>query len=440
MILTTFMWEKLKENYLVLITLLVGLFTLFYGLGSHYQKLVSDEWSFMLNADILRGESYYPYLILPKGLGTTHTLLPYLMQPALAIFGFTTLGIRFVPALFGLLGILVFYFLVKSLANNHRSALIAATLLALTHWYIAISRVAIELSEILFFTILNLYCLSLFLNSDSSTLKIGNFKVKKKYIFMLLTGLTFGLVQHTYQSARVYLLFYVLFFPMYWWLKKIHFKEMFIYLVLFSVGFIITLSPLIFAYLQHPESFDSRRGELVFYQNLNLKDLIWSLKESTFRTLGMFHFKGSDVSCYNVPLRPMLDPYSGLFMIAGFLLAFKRFKKELNLVLILFFFVSLLPSVISYWPATPHGLRAAGAIIPTIVWVGLGIEKSSQLFKKYGWVFIIFAVLVIGYLNLKTYFVDQASLQTDCFRIDASEYLERKEQFLKFTEGVKYIR
>ncbi len=440
MILTTFMWEKLKENKLVLIPSLIGLVTLFYGLGSHYQKLVSDEMTFFLNADFLKGDPYYPYLILPEGIGTTHTLLPYLIGFSLEIFGYTIFGLRFVPALFGLLGIAVFFFLVKGMVNKHRSALLAATLLALTHWYIAISRVAIELSEILFFTILNLYCLSLFLNVDPSTATIGNFKIKKKYIFILLTGLTFGLVQHTYQSARVYLLFYILFFPIYWWVKKVRLKEMVVYSLLFALGFIITLSPLIFAYLQHPESFDSRKGELVFYQNLGPQDLLWSLKESTFRTLGMFHFRGSDVSCYNVPARPMLDPYSSFFLIIGFVLALKNFRREVNLVLLLFFAVALVPSIISYWPAAPHGLRASGVIIPTMVWVGLGLEKTSQLFKKYQWIFLIFALLIIGYLNLKTYFVDQASLQTDCFRIDVGDFQKYKDQFLEFTEGVKYIR
>lgn len=433
--------NKLKRHYLLLIPLLVGLFTLFYGLGSHYQKLVSDEFSFLLNVDFLKGYPYYPYLILPQGIGTTHTLLPYLMQPAVTIFGYTTLGIRFVPALFGLLGIAVFYFLVYQITLSKKIAFLSAAVLAVTQWYLAMSRVAIEISEIIFFSLVNLLFLILFINSaNNSSFTWRNLTVNKKYLFLLAAGLSFGLVQHTYQSARVYLLFYVLFFPLFWWLKKVPIKEMIVYLGFFGLGFLLTVSPLIYAYIDHPESFDSRRGELVFYQHLSVSDLLWSLKQSTLRTLAMFHLRGSDVSCYNIPGKPMLDSLSGLLMVTGMVLSLKRVSREINLVLYLFFGIALLPSILSYWPATPHGLRAAGSLIPTIFWVGLGLHETSRVFKKYGLLLLIIGLVLISYLNLKVYFIDQAALQNDCFRIDSRDFEERKKLFLEKTGGIKFIR
>lgn len=434
------MLTKFKNNYLILIPILIGLGTLFWGLGTHYQKLVSDEMTFLLNADFLKGYPYYPYLILPLGIGTTHTFLPYLIQFSLNLFGYTVFGLRFVPALYGFLGIIIFYLLLKNISLKNNLALIGAILLAACQWYLAVSRVAIEISEILFYSLITLYFLTCFLNTNTDRVKLKNLHIEKATLYMFLTGLSFGIVQHTYQSARVYLLFFGLFFPLYWFVKKVSLKKITFLVIIFGSGFLITISPLIYAYLNHPESFDSRRGELVFFQNLSLPDLFWSLRQSTIRTLGMFHVQGYSVSCYNVPNRAMLDPISGILMLLGLILSWKSFKKEINLVIYLFFFVSLLPSIISYWPATPHGLRAAGAIIPSILWVSLGLNRLGQAVKKFYWPFVFIIICLIGFLNLKTYFVDQSLLQKDCFRIDVNDFQKEKDRFLNQTGGVKFIR
>ena len=425
-------------NWSVLVPIIIGSGTLFYGLGTTYQKLISDEDTFLLLAEFVKGLPYYPYVIFPNNLGTTHSLLVYLIRLSLDVFGYSNFALRFVPAVYGLLGIVVFFYFLKNVFNSQRIAFLGACLLSVTHWYLAISRVAIEISEVLFFSLLNLLLLVLFIRSKGN-LKIGKFEISKSAVYIFLTGLSFGLVQHTYQSARIYVLFYVFFFPLYWLTNRLEIRKLVIQASFFTFGLVLAVAPLVYVYFDHPESFDSRRSELVFYQNLSPSELIWSLKESTLRTLGMFHLRGYDVSCYNVPGKPMLDWVTGVLFVIGIFLSFRYLDRHMKLVFYLFFVVALVPSIISYWPASPHGLRAAGVIIPTIGFSAIALDKVTRLSGRY-WVLMAALLFgLIGFFNLKAYFVDQAALQTDCFRKDINNIAEVKRKFLE-ENGVGLIR
>lgn len=425
------MLTKLKQGpVLIVIPLIIGSLTLFFGLGTLYRNLISDERSFLLAADLLKGDPYYPYLIWPN-VGTTHTFLIYLLQIPLSILGYSVFALRLVPALFGLAGVIAFFILIKNLTDSFRIAALGATILSVTHWYLAVSRVTIELSEFLFFGIVQLIFLTLFLKTQG----------RRVLVYIFLTGVSFGLMQHTYQSARFFALFYIFFLPLYWLMNKARSKEVIKQGGLFVFGVFLAISPLLYVYLSHPESFDSRKAELVFSQNLKPQELFWSLKQSTLRTLGMFHFRGSDVRCYNIPRNPMLDPLTGILFVFGAIVSVTKLKKEFSLLLGLFFLISLLPSIFSYWPATPHGLRAAGAIIPIIIWLTLGIERLAILSKpNYSWIVMLLILVSIGFLNLKSYFVDLAALQDDCYQYSISSFDEYKKEFLDNTKGVKFIR
>lgn len=460
------MLTKLKQGpVLIVIPLIIGSLTLFFGLGTLYRNLISDERSLLLAADLLKGHPYYPYLIWPN-VGTTHTFLIYLLQIPLNIMGYSVLALRLVPALFGLGGVIAFFILLRNIFGSFRIAVLGSTILSFTHWYLAMSRVTIELSEFLFFGIAQLIFLTLFCRANTSLFAVGikpgkerpanwrgyptvllqdssfvKTQGRRALVYIFLAGVSFGLMQHTYQSARFFVLFYLFFLPLYWLMNRVQPKEVIKQGGLFVFGVLLIIAPLIYVYLSHPESFDSRKVELVFSQNLKPQELFWSLKQSTLRTLGMFHFRGSDVRCYNIPRSPMLDPISGVLFVLGAVFSFKQLRKEFSLMLVLFFLVALLPSIFSYWPAAPHGLRAAGTIIPIVVWLSLGIERLATISKSsYSWI-VVFAILAaVGFLNLKSYFVDLAALQDDCFQYNISTFDDYKREFLENTKGVKFVR
>ncbi len=430
-----------KKEFLFLLTpLVLGAVILFFKLGSLFQNLNGDEYAFLLISEQLKGEPYLPYLIWPKDLGSTHTLLPYLIQIPIAFFGITNFAVRFIPALFGLLGIITFYLLLRNLFESSQIAFIGATLLALTRWYFTISRLTYELSEMLFFAIANLLFLVLFLKAKDEKFKFKNLTVKKSFVYVFLVGLTLGLLQHSYAAARIYPFLYLILFIFYFLYKRKKFLENVINFFLFSIAFLIIISPLIYVWLKHPNAFDARGAELVFAQNLSFNDLIWSLKQSTLRTLGMFQLRGSDVSCYNLPNLPMLDPLSGFLFLVGLILSFTTLRPVYSFVFLAFLLFSLLPSILSYWPATPQGLRAAGSIVPIVLYTTIGLETVAKLFKKYYIHIIVVVISVIAIVNLQIYFRYQPQLQDDCFKSKVENFEDFKKHFLKETGSVKFIR
>lgn len=434
------MMTRTRERLFLIILVVTSLLTFFYQLGSLFSKMVSDEQSFLMEADFLKDYPYYPYLILPNGLGTTHTFLIYLMVLSLRVFGYTLFGLRFFPALFGFLGVFLMYRLVKNLTQSSQKALIAGFVLSVTSWYLSVSRVAVEVSEYIFFSLLCVFFLTLFISVKDERVSVLSKQISKSSLYLFLCGLSFGLLQNTYQSARFIIFFLVAFFILYWISNKTKVSDIFRHILFFSIGSLLTLAPLIYVYIMHRESFDSRSTELVFNQNLPLKTLVWSIKESVVRTLGMFHFVGYDVSCYNLPRKPMLDIFSGIFMVLGAVASLRAFSKNQKILFYSFFITSLLPSFLSYWPATPHGLRGAAVLIPTVIFVTLGIDWLGKVFREKKYYFVVTMIVIISFLNLKTYFWDLSQIQFDCFRFEVGDLKEFEDHFLESTKGVRFIR
>lgn len=81
----------------------------------------------------------------------------YSVVPTVALFGISPLGVRLPAAIFGIIGILGLYLLVKELFKNEKLALISALVLTLSPWHIQYSRAAFEVTELLAFFLIGLY-------------------------------------------------------------------------------------------------------------------------------------------------------------------------------------------------------------------------------------------------------------------------------------------
>ena len=81
----------------------------------------------------------------------------YLTVPAIAVFGLNEFSVRFPSAFFGVLTVLITYFLVKKLWNREIIALVASFFLAISPWHIQFSRGAFEANVGLFFSTLGIY-------------------------------------------------------------------------------------------------------------------------------------------------------------------------------------------------------------------------------------------------------------------------------------------
>jgi len=181
----------MKKYYLVLILVLAAFFRL-YALSSHPTGFTPDEASFGYDAySILKTGAdqwgvKFPLVLQSFGDGKM-PLLSYLAIPSVFVFGLNEFAVRLPVVLVGIGAVYFTYLLTKRAFNQENLSLMAAFLLAVSPWHIAMSRGAFEASLTTFFLTAGIY---FFLN----------LKASRKAAF--LSSLLFGMNLFSYHSAR----------------------------------------------------------------------------------------------------------------------------------------------------------------------------------------------------------------------------------------------
>lgn len=221
----------------LLIILLITSILRLWRIGINPPSLFGDELDLGYQAySVLKtGRDYYGNFmpIHFHSLAEWRTpLYLYSAVPTVAIFGISPLGVRLPAAIFGILGVLVFYLLVKELSKNEKLALIAAAVLALSPWHIQYSRAGFEVTQLLLLLFLGLWLF---------------FKGIKNGKYLWLSMVCFALTAWTYSTAKLFTPMLLVF------LFALYYKEIFTlfrrYLVwavvaLFIVGVPIAYSTL----------------------------------------------------------------------------------------------------------------------------------------------------------------------------------------------------
>lgn len=191
----------MKKYLLTLIIILASVLRL-YQLGAVPFSLYWDETSLGYNA----------YSILKTGHDEHGKFLPftnfaafgdykpplyiYATVPSIAIFGLTEFAVRFPSALFGVLTVLLTYFLTKKLLNSENVALIATFFMAISPWHLQFSRGAFEANLGLFFSTLGIYLFLKFARDNP--------------LWILPSGLSFLAGMFTFTGQRLFVPFIVL--------------------------------------------------------------------------------------------------------------------------------------------------------------------------------------------------------------------------------------
>jgi 4-amino-4-deoxy-L-arabinose transferase-like glycosyltransferase len=142
----------------------------------------------------------------------------------------------------------------------------------------------------------------------------------------------------------------------------------------------IVAAPMILHYLRHPADFVlANRVVWVFSPALQPDQARALFGESLLATALMFHFKGDPNWRHNIAGAPMIDPLSGLLLLAGIAVAVAAVvrgrgrERGAAALLLAWLPIMLLPTALSV-QGVPHGLRAAGALPATALLCGLGGE------------------------------------------------------------------
>jgi len=188
-----------KKLLALFFILLLAFFLRFYELGENPPSLTWDEASWGYNAYSLgidgRDEfgRFLPLDYLESFGDFKPPLYAYLDIIPVKIFGLNELAVRFPSAFFGVLTVLITFFLVRKLFKTNKNveiiALASSFILAISPWHIMLSRAAFEANVATFFIVTGIW---LFLEA-----------IEKRKWFLLFSISSFILSLYTFNTARV---------------------------------------------------------------------------------------------------------------------------------------------------------------------------------------------------------------------------------------------
>ncbi|HUW21263.1 MAG TPA: glycosyltransferase family 39 protein [Candidatus Bathyarchaeia archaeon] len=308
------------------------------------------------------------------------------------LFGHSVLSIRFFAAFFGVLAVVLTYFLGKELFNSQVGK-IASILMVTYHVHVHFSRSEfINNLDSFWAPLVAILLLKTFSNPSAS----------------LIFGLFLGLGFHLYQGIRAFLIYSFIYFI--FWTVNNCYRNTRRFLVRFGYllsGIILGLGPSVVVILKRPKEFfnTGTAGGLLPFQ-IGIQDFLSVFPERLLNSFGAlirypidFHYRYGG---------PFLEAPLNLFFLVGFLVCFQKLsKKEYNFIIFWLFFVILINSTFLRGMNFTHRLLS---LVPAIMLtVSLGIIRFATFFNKQPRLYRVFLVLVMVislFYNLKRYFYD----------------------------------
>lgn len=374
-----FIKSKMKNEKIIFILILIII------LATALRIINLANWPASFNQDeALNG--YEAYSILKTGRDHRGNFLPVFFEgfsdqvdnrlplyiystiPWMAIFGLDKFATRLPSAIFGILTVIITYFLAKELFKKESIALLAAFFLTISPWHIFLSRLGIEAITVPLFSVLTIF---FFL--------IG---LRKNKIFILFAGLSLALLFYTYHIAKLLTpLLGGLLLVFYW--KEV--KENRVWFLSAFLIFLIISFPFLF---------------IQFGQ--------WTRIQTRFNQISIFNFSfWPAFLIYNflTYLTPkFLFTHYPFFIIILFFISLFLIKQMEAKFLFILILISLLPVVILIF--NPHSHRSM-SIIPFIEilaafggWQILNRLKELRVSPKIGYFSFVLIFLFLSFFNL----------------------------------------
>lgn len=388
---------------------LLGLFVLalalrYYRLPELPYGLWRDEGRHALEAykmltDASYRPAYIPHGVDLPGLG----LAPFAF--AIKFLGIHAWTLRSITAFAGALAVLPLYGLVRRLYGVP-AGLLAAALLACSHWGIAISRFSFPT---IFDPLLQLTALWLLVvcfdwwRKARPNLALGG---------LFLAGACLGLALQTYHTGRIGLAtagLLTLLLALRAWQQ---WRRWTLGVATFGLGFVIAASPLIIYALTDPDAFNVRVGTVFLLAELpdEKSALLTKLDDAVGKHLLMFNVRGDNNGRHVNPDAPMLDALSGLGLLLGLAALLPRWRDWRTLFVLGAFAIGLAPSVLSV--ESPHAMRSIDALPIACLIGALGLIGVLRVMRARPVVMrsaALTSVLLVLVLNGWVYFVSMPS-------------------------------
>ena len=347
------------------------------------------------------------------------------------IFGVNSFALRFPSALFGILTVLGFYFLLKKLKLTKTTTILGTFVLATSFYHLNFSRIAFRaimvpllLTWSFYFFIKGFYIIK-----EHTTSKVGFLrKILASALFnFFMAGALTGIGLHTYIAYRVVPLIFVIILFVFLLIYKRFLADYWKAILVFIIGAIITAGPILFYFQQNPAAFTGRTDAVSIF---NAPDM--TIPEAFIKSLSLhlqsFFFIGDGNQRHNHNSLPILPSVWALFFALGFFISlkeifsnlFKRFSSsdkfkptKLLIPAVIgqaIFWPMLIPGVLSL-EGIPHALRIIGVIPAIFLLTVLPFEylrrlylhlKASPFYAMKHWRWLImqatFSILVITFI------------------------------------------
>ncbi len=393
----------LKENWVLIVILLVATFLRFYNLSELPPGLYPDEAANGL--DIIRMKDDGDFRAIYDTNGPRESLF-FFGQGKFVIIGdilnitaweYTPLSLRIAPAIIGVLTVLGIYLLSKEFFKSKELGLISAGVLAVSSWHIQFSRNG-------FRAIMLPLALTLIFYFFIRAYREGRLK---DYI---LFGITLGLGFYTYLSIRMLPLVFGAFLIWTFLFDKNFIKEN-LKKILISIGvFLLVMIPLFMSFASDITLLAGRASTSIFNPELNNGSALKTFFDNIIAELKMFNIAGDKNFRHNFGGSPMLDIAVGIFFWIGAAISLINWKKIEHFILIMLFGAMSLPMILTA-EGIPHALRLVGVIPIVFIWVSLGLKWLADKInsKKLKTFFIVFVILLSAAFGFKKYFIDFAN-------------------------------
>ena len=405
------LWANRGEIALLSAVTLAGLLLRAYDLehipgGFHGDE---GEWSdYALR--ILEGRIVPPFSI---GWDQHPTLFSYLQAGSMALFGRDVGGVRMLSAFTGALMLPVVYLLVRRMLGRW-AAWVATLLLAVSHWHIHFSRLAMNDIQVSLFAALTLLFLHRGIRSGRA-------------LDYCLSGLALG-VAFNFGNKAVFIPPIVLLLLVYMVVtQRGYLRRQYRNLIVFVAASIVGFAPLGMFYVQR----DWRT--LLFSRTQNRS--VWRNWDRTFaaygvdskpevllhqaeKTLLVFNYY-ADNAFYSFTREPILDPLTSSLYVLGLAYCLLRWRQPRYALLAFWYLVPVLGNILSIDPPQVHRmvtLVPAPFIMAAVTVDRLHVEVTRRLpMQPLRWLRVALGALLVlflaavCYLNVDAYFVRYAT-------------------------------
>lgn len=303
-------------------------------------------------------------------------LFSYLVAACFAVLGSGALAIHVTSAIVGILTIPAVYLVAEEMFSAEEGVLaqfgglLAALTVAISYWHLNWSRYGVRAILVPLFAATTLCLLWRGLRTGS------------RWAFAAC-GFSLGLSMYTYQAARVIPLLVLLGFVYVICPRKSFSRNDLVNLVLIFTVALIVFAPLGYYFFTHPGSSTQRIGQAfaLVGASQELGSSVRTIFDQSVKILLMFSLRGDDEPLYNIPGRPVLNPFLSIVFFWGLGVSLLRVKRPPYLFLLTWLGLMSVPALLAQYG--PAAKRAIGTLPAVAMLITIGLLVPCDALRRW---------------------------------------------------------